>query len=107
MSKNVNQVDIGDRNVGPGWRLGLALRLIRPTGRVEETQLCCRLSLACIRRFQLRARLGLPWRIRGLPPHRPRRADFPQRVRQADSLPELQGKVPVESRQIVGRVTGT
>src|SRR6516162_11437038 len=31
VSKNVNQVDIGDRNVGPGWRLGLAPRLIRPT----------------------------------------------------------------------------
>ena len=31
MSKNVNQVDIGDRKVGPGWRLGLAPRLIRPT----------------------------------------------------------------------------
>src|SRR6516162_11368126 len=31
VSKNVNQVDIGVRNVGPGWRLGLAPRLIRPT----------------------------------------------------------------------------
>ena len=31
MSKNVNQADIGGRNVGPGWRLGLAPRLIRRT----------------------------------------------------------------------------
>ena len=31
VSKNANQVDIGGRNVGPGWRLGLAPRLIRRT----------------------------------------------------------------------------
>jgi hypothetical protein len=31
VSKNVNQVDIGGRNVGHGWRLGLAPRLIRRT----------------------------------------------------------------------------
>ena len=51
--------------------------------RVEETRLPARLSLACVRRFQLRSRLGPPWRTRGLPPLGPRRADFPQRVLQA------------------------
>jgi hypothetical protein len=58
-----------------------------------------RLSLACIRRFQLRARLGPSWPIgdsprglprtpRGTPPSQNHTVQIlPQRVRQADSPP--------------------
>ena len=35
---------------------------------------------------------------RGLPPHRPHRADFPQRVRQADSPPLLRDLLLVRGR---------
>src|SRR5207253_9699483 len=36
---------------------------------------------------------------RGLPPHRPQRADFPQRVRQADSPPLLRNLLLVRSEE--------
>jgi hypothetical protein len=44
--------------------------------------------LACIRRFQLRARLGLSVTISALPPHRPERAELPHSVPHA-GLPAL------------------
>ena len=53
---------------------------------------------ACIRRFQLRARLGPSWRIGDSPLTEPHRADFPQRVRQADSPPRLRDVLLVRGR---------
>src|SRR5262249_5691757 len=63
-----------------------------------------------------RCTLDFPWRCppfpascpfrsimarRGLPPHRPHRAAFPQRVRQADSLPRLRDVLRIRGRYSV------
>ncbi len=60
----------------------------------------CRLSLDGIHRCQFRARLSRPWLPGSLPPHRPRRAELPQRVPQA-VLPS-----PLQECVIRGRNNG-
>src|SRR5205809_89856 len=86
-----------------GWR----------TTEINTLSLHYALPISICRVEETRCTLDFPWLCppfpascpfrsimahRGLPPHRPHRADFPQRVRQADSPPLLRSLLLIRGR---------